>query len=133
MICIGYKLSLLIIFIGIVLLRYPPDWKSTDAIITKVKTNDTVINTRTGLAEVESFAEVVYSVNNTLYKTKVNILKAQPVQVDNVISLEYDNNDIKRKLHRIPEPKQIIFYGICVFIITSIYKYITPSPEVCSL
>ena len=112
-------------FIYAVFLKYEkPELVKVKSIVTKVKRKDTIINNINGLdiSEIQSNADVIYKVDDDTYETNINITKNQPLQVGNVVPIEYNKNDIYRRDKGIPEPKYWICFSILMFGI-SYYLY----------
>ena len=110
---------------GLFLKNEKEDWKTAKSIVTNVKINDTVINNISGLeiSEIQSNADVIYKINDEIHKTNVNVTRNQPLQVGNVIPIQYNANDIKRNEQKIPQPKLWISFGIFLILIASyVYK-----------
>ena len=115
------------IFYGIFLKYEKQQWINTNSIVTKVKVKDTIINNINGIeiSEINSNADVIYKINDEIHQTNINVVKNQPLQIGNVIPIQYNNNDIKRKNQNIPHFKYWITYGCILLLIASyLYKYV---------
>ena len=111
---------------SIFLLYETPELIKTRSVVTKVKRKDTVINNINGLdiSEIQSNADVIYKVDNETYETNINISKNQPVQIGNVIPIEYNKNEITRKKKGIPHHKYWIIFSIIMFLISYYIKFV---------
>lgn len=101
------------------------NWVETKSIVKHVNVKDNVLKNVNGLniTEVESEAEVVYKIDNEVKETKVSVIKSQPVQVGNVIPIEYNENELKRIKKNIPSSNWFFSFGALLFIISFIiYK-----------
>jgi hypothetical protein len=99
---------------GIFLKNEKQDLICVKSIVKNVKRKDTVINNINGLeiSEIQSNADVIYKLGDDVYETNINVTKNQPVQVGNVIDIQYNQNEVKRKEKGIPHYKYWISYSI---------------------
>lgn len=117
--------GLFCVFYAAFLKNEKEDWKTVRSIVTNVKINDTVLNNINGLeiSEIQSNADVVYKIDDSIHKTNVNVTRNQPLQVGNVVGIQYNANDIKRKEKKIPEAKYWGFFGVFLMLVSAyIYK-----------
>ena len=100
------------------------NWIEVKSIVTNVEVKDNVLKNVNGIniAEVESHAYVVYKINDEVKKSFVSVVRSQPVQIGNIIPIEYNENDRKRKEKNIPSHTAFLQFGIVLFII-AIFAY----------
>ena len=110
---------------SIFLIYEKPELIKTKSVVTKVKQKNTVINNINGLdiSEIQSNADVIYKVGDETYETNINVSKNQPLQIGNVIPIEYNRNEISRKEKGIPDYKYWILFTLIMFSISYYLKY----------
>jgi len=124
-------IGLCFITYGIYILKRKVNWIKTKSIVTKVDNKNTVIRQHNGLSitECESIAEVKYKRENEYFTTIVSTIKSQPIQIGNIIDIEYNENDIKRIKDNNPSGQSFIAFGTTLSII-AVYFIIKTNSEI---
>lgn len=96
------------------------NWVEAKSIVTHVDVKGNVLKTLNGLNidEIESHASVVYKIDDEIKKAKISVIRSQPVQVGNVIPVEYNENDRKRIKKKIPSYYWFLKFGVIMFFIS---------------
>ena len=113
------------ILYGTYILKQKGNWIKTKSIVTKVENKNPIIRQNNGLSisECESVAEVKYKRENEYYTTMISAIKSQPLQIGNIIDIEYNENDINRIQQKIPSGQSFIAFGICLCSISMYFLY----------
>ena len=119
--------AICVILYGVFLQYEKPDWKTTKSLVTKVKVNNTVLNNINGLeiSEIQSNADVIYKIDDSIHTTHISVTKNQPLQIGNIVPIQYNLNNLRRIENHIPDKKYWFLLGISLLII-SLYIYKTP-------
>lgn len=118
-------IGLCFIIYGTYILKRKENWITTKSIVTKVENKNPVIRQHNGLSitECESVAEVKYKRENEYFTTMISATKSQPLQIGNILDIEYNENDINRIQQKIPSGQSFIAFGICLSSIAMYFVY----------